>query len=117
LSPFGTVGRAVGGHEVQGVVGEFPTLVGVQLLCALLPGIAERNEVVDLDIGAGVLRPRVKVIVLPVYPSAKVPVVTKQLLVPGLNVSFVKSRARISLWGVAAVAVNVSPAGPNSSRL
>jgi hypothetical protein len=52
---FGTVGRAIGGHEIQRVVGEFLALVSIELLCALLPGIAEGNDMVDLDIGAGVL--------------------------------------------------------------
>jgi len=61
--------------------------------------------------------PRTKLIVVPVYLSARVPDATTQLFVPGLNVSPVRSRARMSLrvsqplWSVSA------QAGPNSSRV
>jgi hypothetical protein len=41
--------------------------------------------------------PRTKLIVVPVYLSARVPVVTTQLLVPDLKVSSVTSLARMSL--------------------
>ena len=47
---FGTVGRAVGSHEVQRVTGEILALIGAKLLCALLPGVTEGDDVVDLDV-------------------------------------------------------------------
>jgi hypothetical protein len=50
-----TVGGAIGSHEVQCIIGEFLALVCVELLRALLPGVAEGDNVVDLDVGAGVL--------------------------------------------------------------
>ena len=55
---FGTVGGAVSSHEIERVVSKFLALVGVELLGALLPRIAEGNDVVDLDIRAGVLATR-----------------------------------------------------------
>lgn len=45
------------GHKVQWIVGEFQTLLSAPLLRTLLPGIGQRNNVVDLNRCAGALAP------------------------------------------------------------
>ena len=47
------VGRTVCRLQVQGVIGEGCPLLYGQLLCALLPGVAKGNNMVDLDGAAG----------------------------------------------------------------
>jgi hypothetical protein len=46
---FSAVGGAVGCHEVQGVIGELLALIRAQLLGTFLPGIAKRDDMVNLD--------------------------------------------------------------------
>ena len=113
---FGTVGGAVGRQEIQWVVGEFLALVGIELLCALPPCIAESDDVVDLNTGAGVLAAHEGNRGAD-YLSARVPVMTTQLFVPCLNVSFVISRARMSLRVSQPLRSVSAQAGPNSSRV
>jgi len=57
LVAFGAVCGAVGCHEIQWVVREFLALIRGQLLGTFLPCVAEWNDVVDLDVRAGVLPP------------------------------------------------------------
>ncbi len=49
------IGWPVDGQEVERVVGEVQPLLGAQELGTLLPGIRERDHVVDLDQGTGPL--------------------------------------------------------------
>lgn len=55
LVTFRAVCGAVGCHEIQWVVRELFALICAQLLGTLLPCVAERDDVVNLDIGTGVL--------------------------------------------------------------
>lgn len=110
LVAFGAVCGAVDCHEVQWVVRELFALVRGQLLGTLLPCVAERDEMVDLDVRAGVLAAD------EFDSGAGVPIRQSAgdydaIVCAGLECFFGQVACQDVVAGVAAVVVSIGPSG------